>query len=105
MQASLQYAQMKVQYKSKAVVDTLLNELGVAVAERMKDKESAEDSRRKKDAAPDFPMHYSSFVVEYTSHLTLSAADHVHIVWAHLQNTKHKLCSKMHEGFWCELCS
>lgn len=85
LQASLQHSQMKVRYKSPEVMETLLDELAAAV--------QAVDS--------DFELQYRSFTVEYTSHLTLSAADHVHAVWAHLLNIKHKRCKSLHEGFWC----
>ena len=85
LQASLQYAQMKVRYKSDEVMETLLEELATAVR--------AVDS--------DFELLYRSFTVEYTSHLTLSAADHVHAVWAHLLSLQDKRCKSLHEGFWC----
>ena len=101
MQASLQYAQMKVQYKSKAVFDTLLRELRTAVAAKILYKEGADESKRRREDDVNFEMLYRSFVVEFTSHLTLSAADHVHILWAHLQHTAQNLCSKIDEGFWC----
>lgn len=80
---------MKVRYKSSEVMDTLLNELASAVR--------AVDS--------DFELQYRSFTVEYTSHLTLSAADHVHAVWAHLLNMQNKRCRSLHEGFWWVCCA
>lgn len=76
---------MKVRYKSSEVMDTLLEELSTAVR--------AVDS--------DFELLYRSFTVEYTSHLTLSAADHVHAVWAQLLNTQDQRCKSLHAGFWC----
>jgi hypothetical protein len=100
MQASLQYAQMKVQYKSKAVFDSLLRELRTAVAAKILYKDGADESKRGKEDEVPFEMVYRSFIVEFTSHLTLSAADHVHILWAHLQHTSQNLCSKIDEGFW-----
>lgn len=102
MQASLQYAQMKVQYKSKAVFDTLLRELRTAVAAKILYKDGLDESKGRREDDVDFELLYRSFVVEFTSHLTLSAADHVHILWAHLQHTSHNLCCKIDEGFWCE---
>ena len=103
MQASLQYAQMKVQYKSKAVFDTLLRELRTAVAAKILYREGADESKRRREDDMNFEMLYCSFIVEFTSHLTLSAADHVHILWAHLQHTAQNLCSKIDEGFWCAI--
>ena len=54
--------------------------------------------RNKRDA---FTLRYDSFVVEYASHLTLSAADHVAVLWAHLTHSTHKSCSGLCDGFWC----
>jgi hypothetical protein len=73
VQAELSYSHMKVQHKSD---DKLTR---------------------------NFSLRYASFVVEYASHLTLSAADHVHVLWAHLTSAtaKGKSCSQLTDGFWC----
>jgi hypothetical protein len=86
LQASLQFSQMKVQFKSPENLGQMLSRLKSWIC--------------RSTAQAKFDMHYNSFVVEYASHLTLSAADHVHVLWAHLTAGNKKTCKHLHDGFW-----
>lgn len=49
-----------------------------------------------------FEMTYASFALDYTNRLTLSAADHVHVISAHLTHeaSKANTLEDMAAGFW-----
>lgn len=77
---------MKVQFKSPENMGAMLSRLKSWIC--------------RSTAQAKFAMHYNSFAVEYASHLTLSAADHVLVLWAHLSAGNKKTCKHQHDGFW-----
>ena len=82
----MQYSQMKVQFKDANLLDGLLEMLGEWLGGPAG------------GAAP--RLHYYSFAVEYGSRLTLSAADHVHALWAHL-TAETASCARLTSTVWC----
>jgi hypothetical protein len=84
----LQFSQMKMQLKSQEVMEGLL--------EMLADWAKASSSNHARPVT----LRFDSFVVEFASHLTLSAADHVHILWAHLTMGTQS-CSNLQNTFWC----
>lgn len=79
---------MKVQYKSDDTLHDLLSQL-----------ESFMSIPAKESWVP----VYRSFTVEFTSKLTLAAADHVHTLWALLVHGAEQPGARLDAGFWCAL--
>jgi hypothetical protein len=85
VQAQLQFSQMKVQYKSDETLHDILEQL---------------ESYMTIPAQESWTPVYRSFVVEFTSKLTLSAADHVHALWALLTHGAQQPEARLDHGFW-----
>jgi hypothetical protein len=90
----MNHSQMKVQFKSPEKTGELLDKLEQWIEHNTLAPASRRDG---------VSLRFDSFVVEYASHLTLSAADHVHVLWAHLTGAAHKSAERLHAGFWCAI--
>lgn len=86
----MQFSQMKVQFKNANIIDGLLEMLGEWLGGAAGGGGGG--------GAPS--LRYDSFAVEYSSRLTLSAADHVYALWAHL-TAETAACASLTTTVWC----
>ena len=92
LQAQRSHSQIKMQFKTEEIVAQLHDEL-----EGWLYKFNPHIDKKDRSG-----LRYASFVVEYGSQLALSAADHVHIIWAHLTDAAAvTACTQQLAGFWC----